>query len=143
MQANLAFRIGRWLFFAVFISLLPVVLGALSAATRRGDGISTKAMVGNGELLIVSAAIVGAAIAELFALENQRYRLLRFLVGCFAATVVIAAATWFADIAAAVRDNAEVDHGAVAAGSLWLFGFALLSGLSCVVVAVVAVAEEQ
>lgn len=137
-RKELSFRIAKWLFFGVLISVLPLALGGVSAATRKDVTFRFEGMYENGELLIVAAAIVGAALTELFSLGDQGLRLMRFLAGCFAATVVIASATWFADIAAATRDGSALDHDAIASGSLWVFISAVLSGLSCIVVATYA-----
>jgi hypothetical protein len=129
----IAFRVGRWLFFAVLLGLLPIGLGALRVATREAETFSIEALLGAGELLLVTAAILGAAVSDLVADHDRRFRTLRLYCGGSAGIVILASATWFADVTAAVQDDSALDLHAITSGSLWLFGAALVAGLSCLV----------
>lgn len=128
------FRIGKWTFFAVLLALFPILLGAISTITR-GNPIEFDALFMHGELFLVSTAILGAALAELFSARKQRYPTLRLWTGCSAAAVLLSAAGWFADVTAGMRDGSKLDHHAIATGSVVMFALALVTGLSCIVVA--------
>jgi hypothetical protein len=130
----IAFRAGKWLFFGVLLALFPIALGALGVVTRKAETFSFEALLGRGELLLVTSAVLGAALAELVGDHDPRFRTLRLYCACSAGTVLIAAASWFADVAGAVRDGTEVDGHAVAVGSLWLFGSAVAAGIACLIV---------
>jgi hypothetical protein len=114
--------------------LFPILLGAISTMTR-GNQVQFDALFMHGELLLVSTAILGAALAELFSARDQRYPTLRLWTGCSAAAVLLSAAGWFADVAAGMRDGSKLDHHTIATGSVVMFALALVTGLSCVIVA--------
>jgi hypothetical protein len=130
----IAFRVGRWVFFCVALALLPIALGALGALTRKAQTFSFEGLLGQGELLLVTAAVIGAALADLLGEHDLRFRTLRLYCGCSAGVVALASATWFADVAAAIQDDSALDRHAVATGSCWLFGAAIVAGLSCLIV---------
>jgi hypothetical protein len=129
-----AFRAGRWFFFTFLLALLPIALGALEVETRARETFSIQGLVGAGELLLVTAAVVGAALADLIGDAGAGFRTTRLYCGCSAAVVVIAAATWFADVNAAQRDGAALDRHSITVGSIWILGAALVAALSCLVV---------
>jgi hypothetical protein len=129
------FRVFRWAFFSLFLALLPILIGAFSALTRADEVFHFEGLFAHGELLLVTAAVVGAALAELVGPHDERFRNVRFISGASSATVVLAASVWFADIAAAIRDRTRIDVHSVAVGSFWLFGFAAICGIACIVVA--------
>jgi len=64
-------RLGRWGFFAVVLALLPVMLGGLTAVTRANETFRFEALFERGELLLVTAAVLGAALGDLFG-EHDR-----------------------------------------------------------------------
>lgn len=134
----MALRLGRWGFFSVLLALLPVALGGLSAITRARDRFSFEALFERGELLLVTAAVLGAALAEMFGEHDERFRTIRFFAGCSAGVVLLASSMWFADVAGAVTDAVPTDHHAIAVGSLWLFAAGVVSGAACLVVAQVS-----
>jgi hypothetical protein len=129
-----AFRIGRWVFFAVVLALFPVALGVVSTVTR-GDALQFDALFMHGELFLVSTAILGAALAELFSARKQRLQTARLWIGCSAGVVLLSSAAWFADVAAGFRDGSKLDHHTIAIGSVVVFGLAFATGMCCVVVA--------
>ncbi len=130
----MAYRVGRWIFFAVLLSLLPVGLGAMGTVTR-GDPLSFDDLLKHGELFLVSTAVIGAALAELFSGRQQQMATARLWVGGTAGVVLLVAALWFADVATGIRDGSKLDNHTIAIGSVVMFVLALLTGLSCVVVA--------
>jgi hypothetical protein len=137
---DITYSIVRWGIFVVALALLPILISVLGAVTR-GDHLGLTTLFEQGELLLVSAAIVGAALADLVTEDGRGFRTLKLTVGGAAALVVIAASAWFADIAAGRRDGSPLDSQSIAVGSLVVFGFAVVAGLSCIVVAELAKKE--
>jgi hypothetical protein len=123
---------GRWAAFAVFLALLPVIANVLGSVTR-GESLRFVPILEHGELLLVSAAIVGASIAEL--IGPGRKVGLRVAVGVFGGLLVLTTSIWFADVAAAQRDGSQVDAEAIAWGSVVVFVLAFLVGVACIVAA--------
>jgi predicted Kef-type K+ transport protein len=129
--------IARWAVFAVLLALLPIGVNALITITD-GHELGVVGLLEHGELMLVSAAVVGAAIAELMADGVTKLGGVRVGVGVGGGLVVVAASVWFAVIATGERDGSELDPGTVATGSLIVFLLAVVAGLSCVVVAELA-----
>lgn len=127
-------RISKWVVFAVVLGLLPIGLGVIDTITQ-GDTLHIDGLFRRGELFLVSTAILGAGLAELFTARRQRLPTVRFVAGCAAGLVLVVAALWFADVATKLRDGSHFDGHVVAVGSLVVFGCAFLAGLSCIVVA--------
>jgi hypothetical protein len=134
---GIVFSIVKWGFFVVALAILPVLIGALSTVTR-GDQLRFATLLEHGELLLVSVAIIGAAAAELFAKDSGGFQTLKLSVGGMAGLVVLAASMWFADIAAGLRDGSVLDPQSIAVGSVVVFALAIVTGISCIVVAELA-----
>jgi len=121
----------RWSLFSVTIALLPVVLNAFALMTR-GQPMSYSAMVGNGELLLVSVAISAGAMGELIAAERQPFTgTWQLLIG-LSVVIVLLASAWFADIASAIRAGEYVSRHSIALGSTVVFACATLVGACCI-----------
>jgi hypothetical protein len=127
--------IARWLFFGVGLALIPIALNGVGALTRQERGFTFEDLFARGELLLLAAAVVGAALAELFDQARPRFRTLRLVTGGSSFLLICGASVWFADIAAGGRDNTRLDGHFIAVGSLWIFGLALIAGISCLVLA--------
>jgi hypothetical protein len=136
-REEVVYSLVRWAIFAVALALLPILIGILGSVTR-GDKVGIVDLLENGELFLVSAAIVGAALADLVTEGGQRFRTLKLTTGGAAGLVGITAAAWFADVAAGRRDGLSLDSTGIAVGSLIVFGSALIAGASCIVVAELA-----
>ena len=134
---DILYSLVRWGIFAVAIALLPILISILGSVTR-GDDVGFVELLQNGELFLVSAAIVGAGIADLVAEGGSRFRTLKLTTGGAAGLVAITAAAWFADVAAGRRDGLELDSSGITTGSLIVFACALVAGASCIVVAELA-----
>lgn len=137
-RSNFAFRLARWVFFAVVLALLPIAANALGAVTRADDTLEYDALFSHGELLLVATAALGAALSELFDARHTGMRNAKLFVGWFAGLVMLASSMWFADIAAGLRDGSELDERSITDGSLVVFGLSLLSGGFCLLVAELA-----
>jgi hypothetical protein len=128
------YSLVRWGIFAVAIALLPILISILGSVTR-GDHVGFVELLKHGELFLVSAAIVGAGLADLVGEGGPRFRALKLTTGGAAGLVAITAAVWFADVAAGRRDGLQLDSSGIAVGSLIVFACALVAGASCIVVA--------
>jgi heme/copper-type cytochrome/quinol oxidase subunit 3 len=126
-------QIATWFVFAVILALLPIIVNALGAVTR-GEKIAFVPLLGHGELLLVSAAVVGASLTNLMDRDSSKLAKGRLWTGVFGAIVVLMASLWFADVAGALHDGSSIDNHSVAVGSCIVFFFALVAGLSCVVI---------
>lgn len=131
---DIMYSLVRWGIFAVAIALLPILIGILGSVTR-GDHVGFVELLKHGELFLVSAAIVGAGLADLLGEGGPRFRTLKLTTGGAAGLVAITAAAWFADVAAGRRDGLQLDPSGIAVGSLIVFACALVAGASCIVVA--------
>jgi hypothetical protein len=140
LWADIGYGIVRWLIFVVALSLLPVGIGAFSIVTR-DEAVDFIRLLGHGELLLISTAVVGSALADLVSAGDSRFRTLKLSVGGGAALVVLAAAVWFAQIATVRVDGSPIDREGIAVGSLVLFGLSVVSGLSCILVSELAKEE--
>lgn len=126
----------RWIFLGIVVALAPVLASWGDGILIANDHFHFEDLVDQGELLIVTAAILGAALAELLAHEVKReFRHFRTVAGLLAGVLLLGAAVWFAEIQASLRDRAALNLHRVAVDSLWLFGFAVVIGASCVAVA--------
>jgi heme/copper-type cytochrome/quinol oxidase subunit 3 len=121
--------------FGVGLALIPVILNAVAALTRQEPNFTLEDLFVHGELLLVSAAVVGAALAELFDQARPRFRVLRIVTGGFSVLLICGASVWFADIAAGIRDSKDLDAHFITMGSLGVFLFAIVAGTSCLVLA--------
>jgi hypothetical protein len=127
--------VARWALFGVGLALIPVGSNALAGITRQEAGFTFEDVFAHGELLLVASAVVGAALAELFAQRRPRFPVLRLVAGGFSFLLICGASVWFADIAAGIRGREDLDGHFIAVGSLVIFGFAVVSGTSCLVLA--------
>jgi len=134
LRDDIIYSLVRWAIFAVALALLPILMRGLGSFTR-GEGVGFTELFEEGELLLVSAAIVGAALADLVTESGSKLRIRRLTSGGFAGLVGITAAAWFADIAAGRRDGSNLDPHNIAIGSVVIFGFAVVAGVSCIVLA--------
>ena len=126
----------RWIFLGILVALAPVLASWGDGILVANDHFHFEGLFEQGELLIVSAAILGAAVAELLAHEVKReLRHARTIAGLMAGAILVGAAIWFAEIQASIRDHAALHLHRVSVDSLWLFGFAVVIGASCVAVA--------
>ncbi|HEV3047071.1 MAG TPA: hypothetical protein VGY13_06875 [Solirubrobacteraceae bacterium] len=118
----------------MLVALFPIMLGAIGTVSR-GEHLGFVALLRHGELFLVSTAVIGAGLAELFSTHDQQLKTTRLWVGCSAGVVLLSAATWFADVAAGIRDGSRLDYHTIAVGSVVVFVLALLTSVGCVLVA--------
>jgi hypothetical protein len=132
---DIVFSFCKWLFLAVVLALLPIAVNGVSAVIRDEGDFQFESMYERGELLLVSAAVLGAAVTELISRDNRRLPTLRLFVGLVAGAIAFAASMWFADISAGLRDKESLDVDRIVVWSTYVSMGAIVSSVSCLVVA--------
>jgi hypothetical protein len=126
--------------FGVVLALTPILFNWLDAFTSDDPNFHFEALFQRGELLLVVAATLGAALSEMAAQGTpSKYRKLWGAVAVTGALMLLASAVWFAQIQATITENGArtprqvaVSHHHIAIGSLILFGIAVVVGAGCV-----------
>ena len=128
-------KLGKWLFFEIVFALVPLLFNWLTGELRNRDG-GLDAVLGRGELLLVSVAIVAAALGDLVnrgmntRLRGTKQTLLG--VGCF----VICASTWlYSQVAILPGIDSGIPVGKIVAISLIVAPTAMLLSLASSIVA--------
>src|SRR5688500_5879027 len=95
----------RWAFFGVLLALFPLAASGFHVVTRADKQFSLQSLVERGELLLVSSAVLGAALAEMLAQPKPRFQKSRLFIGLCAGTVILAASAAFADVSAGLQES--------------------------------------
>jgi hypothetical protein len=122
-------KLVKWLIFSVILALLPLAFNYLRLEMR-GQDATLQALLGNGELLLVAAAISAAAIGEVIG-SGKAYGAPKFLAGGGALMILALASMQFADVAAA-QALPSYRPGVVVWASQFFFIFAVITGAGCV-----------
>lgn len=136
----IAQRLGVWLLYIVAVSVIPVVAIAMNS-WRAGD-ISYVGFFRDGELILISVAIVGGSLVELFPIPRTEAR------GDFLRAAVVGVALLFVVLCAMEYSDIQSDRGEriegsqsqvredrfVAYESLVAFATAVVIGASCIVI---------
>lgn len=123
-------KLLHWFFFGVVMTLVPF-LAAFFGDIDRNIKLSCAALFGQGELLIVATVISAGGIGELFGTEVKKTRKApKLIVLGFSVISLVATCIWFADVSSLVITKQPADPRTVAAGSIILFVFAVIEGLS-------------
>ncbi len=115
-----------WSVYTVLISIAPLVVSFLIRLTR-GESTALSDIIGNGELLLITVAILGAAIGELLA-GNHRYPEFELISGGICILTLLISSLYFADISGANAVESRINTFIVEKISYWLFGSGLISG---------------
>jgi hypothetical protein len=124
-------KLLRWLIFGVAIALMPIVFGYVHLSIR-GGGAGLTAIVGNGELLIVVAAMCAAAVGELLG-SPESLRRSKIAAGGASVILLMLSSLYYADVAAASATGAHIDAELVAISSMAFYFVGLICCASCVV----------
>jgi hypothetical protein len=123
----------RWFMFGVVFATLPIAANYLMAVTQ-SVAINWGVLLGQGELLLVSAGVTASAAGELQGAVPHVARRFRIVLSGLAYGHVFLSSLWFANIATSRVDQREIDEAAIARGSTIMFLFAVVTGASCVIV---------
>jgi hypothetical protein len=126
-------RVVRWLIFSVIIALLPLAFNYLRIFIR-GTIPSLILLLSHGELLLVSAAIAATAIGELVASGEER-KIAKYVAGGGCVSILFLASALFAEISSAIYSGASISSELVSSSSTLMFGFTVISSISCIVLA--------
>jgi hypothetical protein len=129
----MAEKIVRWLIFSVVIALLPLAFNYIRILIQ-GTNPTLVVLLSRGELLLVSAAIAAAAIGELIA-SGEEWRIAKYVAGGGCVSVLFLTSALFAEISNATYSGAAVNSALISSSSALLFGFAVVSSASCIVLA--------
>ena len=131
---SIAERFWHWFFFGILISLAPFA-AALFGDMDHHVNLSLAALFGQGQLLIIAAVISAAGIGDLVGsdIKNSRNASMKAIMG-FSIISLVATCTWFADVSSLLSTSSPADPRVVANGSLILFGFACVEGLSVLLI---------
>lgn len=123
-------KLLHWLFFGVLMALVPFV-AVIFSDVDRGKGFDYSSLFGRGDLLIVATIISAGGIGDLFGTAvDKRHRTPKLIVlGCSIVSIAVAC-IWFGDISSLLFTAHPADPKTVAVGSLILFVFAILEGIS-------------
>ncbi|WFE95937.1 hypothetical protein [Micromonospora sp. WMMD987] len=128
-------KLSKWFLFEVVFALVPLGFNWLGSILH-GGGSGINVILGRGELLLVSTAIVAASLGDLVnkGLNPQLRGFKQLLVGV--GIFLIVAATWlYAEAAATPGEAATVDLGLVVTLSLTVALVAIILSMACLVVA--------
>ncbi|MEM6635548.1 MAG: hypothetical protein AAF667_06615 [Pseudomonadota bacterium] len=132
MSKKIFEKLSRWLIFSVAISLVPLIFAAISLASR-GSSVELIAVIGNGELLIISTSMCAAAVGELFG-AGQKYKYVQVILGGLAVLLLMLSALNFADIAAVRAAGSNVVSEVLRSTSIVIFLASVVVSCGCIVV---------
>ncbi|WP_433825755.1 hypothetical protein ACQP2E_27030 [Actinoplanes sp. CA-015351] len=124
-------KVIRWLMFGVAFATLPLLLNLLLAVTSSRE-IGIGQLLGQGELLLVSAGVAASGAGELSGEAIEALRRFQIFLSGAAYILVCIASVWFASTATLKAGGQKVNETAVANGSLVLFAAAIITGMCCV-----------
>ena len=125
-------KLMRWLVFSVLLAVAPLAGSFVTRMTRKLP-TDLDAILANGELLLVTAGIVGAAVGELLGNQHtERRPVPEVIAGGASLLILFFCAVVFADTAAAKAASQAIDGAAVTNFSLLMCGIGLASSASCV-----------
>jgi hypothetical protein len=123
-------KLVTWFVFSVVLALVPL-FAAAAFQSSRAQPFDLRALVAQGELLLVAAGICAAATAELFG-SSARLRALKLLVGGATIALLLFAAIYFASIVTARESKVALDVAVVYQTSIVVFVSAFFTAGACV-----------
>lgn len=127
-------KILKWIIFGVLIGIAPLLVTLLIGITRN-QTIDIVNILSNGELLLVTAGIVGAAIGDLLA-GNHRFPSLEIVSGGGCVLILLISSLYFADISAAGITSSlsqPLNVNAIEKYSYYIFTSGCISSIASVI----------
>ena len=135
-------KVLRWLLFGVIVSILPLVFAyfvlLMNPNPTAGSNVTgMSAVLGNGELLVVTWVLAAGAIGEVIGSDEGKGWFkgrgwLKIVSGGLTLIVLIFATLFFAAIAEARAVNVKVEDSFVSTSSIDLFLISLVPCFICV-----------
>jgi hypothetical protein len=134
-QVEIRLKLLKWIFFEIIFALLPLVFDWADGAIH-GKGTSLAKVLGRGELLLVSVAIMAAAIGDLVKGGlNSRIRSLKVSLVGFG-MILATGATWlYAEVAVAPCESSGIAMRVTVIASICVASAAILSSVGCLIAA--------
>jgi len=112
-------KLSKWFMFSVVMALLPVLFNFFFLlATARAPTLT--GLTGNGELLLIAAALSSVAIGELIDSKTEK-RVWKIIAGGSSVVVLATASLFFAMVATMNDGDGAYDSGIVALASLTIY----------------------
>lgn len=128
----MAQRLTRWLIFGVILSILPLIINVLLAATRDSVTPALQIICSRGELLLVCAGIAGAGIGEVVARGTNVQEILKIIAVGGCVIVLFVGLIWYASIVTYVESARTINLNVVTDGSLAIFGATFICAGGCI-----------
>jgi hypothetical protein len=127
--------IVKWLTFRVALGIVPLVLGLgiLLVVAPAGEAVFVRLLSG-GQLLLVGGALCGGSIGELLS-TPLRHPVARLFCGGVSLLVFVCSAGLYTAVATASQFKYPVDDCFIAWGSVGFYALAIVSALTCVIIA--------
>jgi hypothetical protein len=119
----------RWMIFNVVIALIPLAARAIIALFHKKP-VSIEAILLDGELLLVTAAINAGAIGELIGTANKRGLYQIVVVGASMVSLIFSCLLYAHIIA---TGSTGLDEAIIYKTSIGLFGVTFIAGLNCII----------
>lgn len=125
-------KLVKWLFCGVILALAPLLSDyfIMSNHIPAGANADWREVIAKGELLLVSAAIAGASLAELFG-SGKRWLALKIAAGVGCVLILTVASQLYTSTASDIRIHAAYNVDNLVSSSRLLFFCALGAGAGC------------
>ncbi len=132
---TLANTIGKWLFFSVLASLLPIMAQGIILLLRMESSPSLEILTSNGSFLLVSAGIAADALGSVIGNQNPKKTEQTWLGGFV--FLLFSTSTWvFAETGRIITQEGiqSINLGSVSTLSVSLLIVTIVVSLFCVIV---------
>jgi hypothetical protein len=121
-------RILKWLFFTVFMSLIPFLLTGLTLwiDPKPGKAFEWSSLWPHGDLLLISTAIAADGLGDM--IPTGSWATKSKIVSAGSCVILLfLCALWYA----VVQDHPSYPTSKISESSLWLFGLTLVATFVC------------
>jgi hypothetical protein len=127
----------KWFIFTVLLALVPIIVGALRQMTL-GSAMNLEAVVAQGQLLIVTAALCAKSSGELFGSLSKERAIAKYFAGGVTMFILLIVTAYFSEISLSYAKGEQLDASVIFKTSVACYIGALLAGGSCVALSKVA-----
>nr|VFJ53619.1 MAG: hypothetical protein BECKFM1743C_GA0114222_101268 [Candidatus Kentron sp. FM]VFJ53705.1 MAG: hypothetical protein BECKFM1743A_GA0114220_101186 [Candidatus Kentron sp. FM]VFK17448.1 MAG: hypothetical protein BECKFM1743B_GA0114221_104802 [Candidatus Kentron sp. FM] len=129
----MAVKLTRWFIFSIVVALLPIWFHLYRIPGNEPLALLITSC-SNGELLLMTAAISGAALGALIG-SGPNMLVAKLVVGSGCMTLLLLASMGFAYVASTPGQDILLTPEAITFGSLAIFAFGIVSSGSCIALA--------